>query len=173
MKRLAALLLLAAAPSGAAQAQAPEAEGLEARPAAWTMEMREGQPVLRGATLEDPGDRIIFLCNDDRRLIAMLFLLSDDPGTVAAHGSGSGRWVIDGRFQEGVDARPVMPIGRHVLSTAFVDPPLVRRLIAADAAGFAWDHSGGPPFAGFQIRMAGGREQLAAFAHACNAEVYR
>lgn len=168
MKIIATLLIAVAAPT----APARDAQGLEARPATWETGVREGQPILRGASREEPGDRMIFMCNNDHRLVAMLLLLSDDPQTVA-DGSGTGRWVIDGRFQAEVDTGTVIPMGRHILSMAFVDPELVSRLSAADAAGFAWNNRSGTPFAGFQIDMAGAHALLPAFARQCNAELYR
>lgn len=168
MKRLVLLLLALALP---AAAQSPQQQALQARPAAWTNETIGEQQVVRGATLEDPGDRLLFLCNNEHRLVAMVFMLSDDP-QVVVDGAGATRWVVDGAFQETVESSESMAIGSNVMTITRVDPDLYRRLIAADAAGFAWMHRDGNQAAGFQIEMRAGRALLSAFARACSAEAY-
>ena len=159
-----ALFLLVAAPAAQAGPPAPQ-------PAEWSFRTAEGQRTLRGATARDPGDRIILMCNNDHRLVAMLFRLHDDPQAVA-RGATSGSWLIDGAAQPGVDPRPIIPAGPHIISLGFVDADLYRRLMGARAAGFAWSDAGGNRLAAYQIEIASGRALLAEFGRACDAEAY-
>jgi hypothetical protein len=153
-------------------APAPPDAAPRPQPSTWTYETPGGARVLRGATLEDPGDRIIFMCNNEHRLIAMLFRLGGDPQAIAERAT-SGQWLVDGVAQPEVDPRPVIPMNAHTVSLALVEPAFFRRLIAANAAGFVWRGGDGAPLAGYQIDTAGGRAQLVEFARACDAEAYR
>jgi len=159
-----ALFLLVATPTAQAGPPAPQ-------PAEWSFQTVEGQRTLRGATAQDPGDRIIFLCNNERRLVAMLFRLGEDPRAVAA-GAVSGHWLIDGAAQPSVDPRPIIPMNRHTVSLSRVAPELFRRLLSAEAAGFVWRSAEGIRLAGYQLEIASGRDQLAEFGRACDAEAY-
>jgi len=164
------LLILAAALLPVA-ASASQQAGPTAQPAEWSFRTVEGQRTLRGATAQDPGDRIILMCNNDRRLVAMLFRLHDDPQAVA-QGVTSGSWLIDGAAQPSVDPRPIIPAGPHIISLGFVDAELYRRLMEARGAGFAWSDAGGNRLGAYQIEVASGRALLAEFGRACNAEAY-
>jgi hypothetical protein len=161
--------LSAAALHAAAQSR-PEAP--PAQPSTWTYQTRAGQRVLRGATAQDPGDRIVLTCNNEHRLIAILFRLGGDPRAIADR-AASGHWLIDGVAQQDVDPRPIIPVNLQIVSLARVDPGLFGRLIAARAAGFAWNGEDGTPLAAYQIDVASGREQIVEFARACDAEAYR
>jgi hypothetical protein len=164
------LLILAATLLPVAASAAQQA-GPTPQPAEWSFRTVEGQRTLRGATVQDPGDRIILMCNGERRLVAMLFRLGEDPEAVAA-GAVSGYWLVDGTAQPSVDPRPIIPMNRHTVSLSMVAPELFRRLLSAEAAGFVWRDAEGIPLAGYQIEIASGRALLAEFGRACNAEAY-
>lgn len=151
----------------ALQAAAPAPQ-----PARWTAETTAGAPVLRGATPAHPGDRIIFLCNDARRLVAMLFRLAGDPPAIAARAAG-GHWLLDGVAQPPVDAPSAIPMNEHIVSLSLVEPALYRQLLAAEAAGFAWTGGDGAALASYQLELRDGHAPLAEFARACDAEAYR
>lgn len=159
------LLILAAALQSAAPA--PLAE-----PATWESATVGDDRSLRGATAQQPGNRIIFLCNNENRLIAMLFRLHDD-SQAAANAIASGHWLIDSTISDTADPRPIIPGDSHIISLVPVEPTLLNRLLRARAAGFVWTGGDGATLASYQIEMAGGRAQLIEFARACDSEAYR
>lgn len=165
-------LLAPAAMALLAAAQSPRDPAPSPQPAHWASATLGENRVLRGATAQHPGDRIIFLCNNERRLVAMLFRLNGDPDAVA-RAVASGHWLLDGAAEVEADPRPIIPAGPHVISLVRVEPALYRRLLEARAAGFAWTGADGTRLAAYQLDMSTGHAGLAEFARACDSEAYR
>jgi hypothetical protein len=164
---LAASVLQAAAPESRADAPPPQ-------PATWNVQTISAGRYLRATTEGASPHKLMFLCNDERRLVGMAMLASADPQALAGRAAAAG-WLVDGAAQGaggGPAPRPLVTAA-ELVSLVRLDLETYRRMQSAEAAGIAWLDGAGARIAGFQVEMADGRAPLAAFARECDSEYYR
>lgn len=169
---LLALLVAFAAPASAQVGIVGDAEPSRAR---WDIQMIEGVRYLRATAGDGEGPaKFLFLCNNQRRLVAMAMIGHASFNEIAST-TEAVAWTVDGRPQPpiGRAQAPPLVMNQAVITLTGVDEPLYRQILAAGSVGFAWLHDGGQTITGFQIRMTEGREQLMTFARECDAEFYR
>ena len=170
MRKLALLLLATLAAPAAAQDHAAPAPSL----ARWDIQTANGQRYLRATANEGDGPgKLMFLCNDRRELVVMAMLAHDDADSLAGAGAAA-VWIIDAALARDAAPPGSQPVvmNQAAMSLIALDAAAYRRVFAAHAAGIAWLDSSGAVRADFQIGMENGREQLAAFARECNAQLY-
>jgi hypothetical protein len=164
---LAAAAVQAAAPSSPADAPRPQR-------ATWNVQTISTGRYLRATTEGPAPHKLMFLCNNEHRLVGMAMFASADPQGLAGRVAAAG-WLVDGAAQGaggGPAPRPLVT-GAEIVSLVRLDLETYRRMQSAGAAGIAWYDGGRAPIAGFQVELADGRAPLAAFARECDSEYYR
>lgn len=169
-----ALLIMASALAAATPATPTTDEALLPHPATWDARSVEGGPYLRGAASDGPaGRKLNFMCNDRHELIAMA-LFEDGNAEAMAAQVRSVALVIDGASEPALDRDASIPFAmNNHLVTLMPIGHAFRRMLNAPAIGIVWTGEGGRRLAAFQLSMTEGRDAFAAFARACNSDLYR
>lgn len=167
-------LLALAVLAGSAQAQ-PRIEGdVAPSRARWDIQTVQGTRYLRATSEDGEGPaKLLFICNNEHRLIAMVMLNHRHSEEIAST-TDAVAWSVDLAPQPPISRAQASPfvMNNAVVTLTGIDDPLYRSIAAADSVGFGWRHGNGQIITGFHIRMAEGREPLAAFARECNAQAY-